>query len=101
MTSARRCQTLYRFHVMAMGQEAMKEVWRAEMRERPQAVHEAVKPNSPKVLRNLLWGMRKNPANWDQKQLNAMHWLQRSTLQSARAWRLKMAVPSVGLSAPS
>ena len=51
------------------------------------------------VLRNLLWSMRKNPANWNQKQRNAMHRLQRSILQSARAWRLKMALRAVYASA--
>lgn len=42
-----------------------------------------------------MWGMRRNPSGWSQPQLNAMHWLQRSTLKSARAWRLKMALREV------
>jgi hypothetical protein len=41
--------------------------------------------------------MHRNPGSWSAKQTNAMHWLQHSTLNSARAWRLKMAVPQVVL----
>ena len=48
-----------------------------------------------KTLRQLLWGMRRNPSTWSARQLDAMHWLQRSTLKSARAWRLKMALREV------
>ena len=39
--------------------------------------------------------MRKNPGGWSQGQTNAMHWLQQSSLKSARAWRLKMALREV------
>jgi transposase len=39
--------------------------------------------------------MRRNPDGWSVKQTNAMHWLQHSTLMSARAWRLKMALRTV------
>ncbi len=42
-----------------------------------------------------MWGMRKNPSGWTQPQTNAMHWLQRSSLKSARAWRLKKALREV------
>ncbi len=42
-----------------------------------------------------MWGMRKNPDGWSRTQTNAMHWLQRSGLKSARAWRLKMALREV------
>lgn len=48
-----------------------------------------------KTLRQLLWGMRRNPASWSRRQLHAMHWLQRSMLESARTWRLKMALREV------
>lgn len=47
------------------------------------------------ALRQLLWGMHKNPASWTQAQFEAMHWLQRSNLKSARAWPLKQA-PRLG-----
>ncbi len=42
-----------------------------------------------------MWGMRKNPQNWTLKQTHTMHWLQRSSLKSARAWRLKMGLREV------
>jgi transposase len=47
------------------------------------------------AAQQLLWGMRRNPSGWTQAQTNAMHWLQHSTLKSARAWRLKMALREV------
>jgi transposase len=88
-----------RFHVIAMANEAMDEVRRQETNDQPQAVKEALGENDRKLLRSLTWGMRKNPKDWSKKQCNAMHWLQRSTLQSARAWRLKMALRAVYASA--
>ena len=36
--------------------------------------------------------MRKDAARWTRAQFEAMHWLQRSNLKSARAWRLKQAL---------
>ena len=39
--------------------------------------------------------MRRNPQGWSVKQTDAMHWLQHSTLKSARAWRLKVALHAV------
>lgn len=84
-----------RFHVVAMANEAMDEVRRTEMSGQPQAVQEALGENERKLLKSLTWGMRKNPGNWTGKQLNTMHWLQHSTLKSARAWRLKMALRAV------
>ena len=84
-----------RFHVIAMANEAMDEVRRAEMSSQPQAVKEALGDNDRKLLKSLTWGMRKNPGGWTGKQLNTMHWLQHSTLKSARAWRLKMALRAV------
>lgn len=39
--------------------------------------------------------MRKNPLGWTAAQTTAMHWLQRSALKSARAWRLRMALREV------
>ena len=61
----------------------------------PQAVKDALGDNDRKLLKSLTWGMRRNPQGWSGKQLNAMHWLQHSTLKSARAWRLKMALRAV------
>lgn len=84
-----------RFHVVKLAIEAMDEVRRTEWREQPQAVAAALGGKDKKVLTGLMWGMRKNPSGWSGKQLNAMHWLQHSTLKAARAWRLKMALREV------
>lgn len=81
-----------RFHVVALANAAMDEVRREEMRSSAAAVREAVGAQSKKTLRQLLWGMRKNPVSWTRAQFEAMHWLQRSNLKSARAWRLKQAL---------
>jgi transposase len=84
-----------RFHVIAMAHEAMDGVRRTEMSTQPQAVKEALGDNDRALLKSLTWGMRRNPQGWSAKQTNAMHWLQHSTLKSARAWRLKMALRAV------
>jgi len=84
-----------RFHVVAMANEAMDEVRRAEMSEDASAVHAALAGQGGHPLKSLMWGMRKNPSGWNAKQLDAMYWLQRSMLKSARAWRLKMALREV------
>lgn len=84
-----------RFHVIALANEAMDAVRRDEMREQPAAVRKAMGGEDKKVLKNLRWGMRKNPSEWSAKQTNAMHWLQHSNLKSARAWRLKQALREV------
>jgi transposase len=84
-----------RFHVVSMAIEAMDQVRRAEMVEDSQQVHAALGADDRRTLRQLMWGMRRNPAGWSTRQINAMHWLQRSGLKSARAWRLKMALREV------
>lgn len=84
-----------RFHVVSMAIEAMDQVRRTEMAEDAAAVRQMLGGGERKTLRQLLWGMRRNPAGWSKGQLQAMHWLQRSTLKSARAWRLKMALREV------
>ena len=84
-----------RFHMIAMAIQAMDEVRREELKAEPEQVALALSGADPKTRRNLLWGMRKNPARWNATQLDAMHWLQRSTLKSARAWRLRMALREV------
>ena len=84
-----------RFHVVSMAIEAMDQVRRAEMAQDAPAVREALGGGGRKTLRQLMWGMRRNPAGWSKGQLHAMHRLQRSTLKSARAWRLKMALREV------
>ena len=84
-----------RFHVIAMAHEAMDEVRREETSTQPKAIKEALGDNDRKLLKSLTWGMRKNLNDWSIKQTNAMHWLQHSTLKSARAWRLKVALRAV------
>ena len=84
-----------RFHVVAMAIDAMDKVRQAEMRDEPGAVATALGTNDRKTIKGLMWAMRKNPDGWSIKQTNAMHWLQRSSLKSARAWRLKMALRAV------
>lgn len=84
-----------RFHVFAMANEAMDLVRRAEMRDDAAAVRSALGTHDRKTLKQLMWGMRRNPSGWSRPQLNAMHRLQQSTLKSARAWRLKMALREV------
>jgi transposase len=69
----------------------MDEVRREEMRSTPKAVKAAV-GDDRKAVKSMMWAMRKNPSGWTDTQFNTMHWLQRSTLKSARAWRLKQAL---------
>jgi len=84
-----------RFHVVALATEAMDAVRREEMRTQPAAVRKALGGSDRKVLKGLVWGMRKNPKGWSLNQTESMHWLQRSNLKSARAWRLKQALREV------
>jgi transposase len=84
-----------RFHVVALANEAMDAVRREEMRTQPAAVREALGSTDRKVLKGLMWSMRKNPAGWSPKQTDVMHWLQRSNLKSTRVWRLKQALREV------
>ena len=84
-----------RFHVIAMAIQAMDEVRREELRSQPEEVAAALVNAGPKARRNLRWAMRKNPKGWTAGQTDAMHWLQRSGLKSARAWRLRMALREV------
>jgi len=77
-----------RFHVIAMANKAMDEVRIAEMREQPRAVR-AVVGTERKVIKGMMWGMRRAPADWNTREMNTMYHLQRSNLKSARAWRLK------------
>ncbi len=83
------------FHVVSMAIEAMDQVRRTELVENAQAVRSALGGDDHKTLKQLMWGMRRNPSGWGHGQLHALHWLQHSTLKSARAWRLKMALREV------
>ena len=84
-----------RFHVIALANEAMDAVRRDEMRTSASAVREAVGEADRKGVKRLIWAMRKNPEGWSRKQIETMHWLQRSNLKSARAWRMKQALREV------
>lgn len=84
-----------RFHVIALANEAMDTVRREEMRTATAAVRQAVGATDEKGVKRLFWAMRKNPESWNRKQIDTMHWLQRSNLKSARAWRLKQALREV------
>jgi len=84
-----------RFHVVAMAGEAMDQVRRTEVAEEASAVREALGAAGPTAMRQMMWAMRRNPSGWTAKQTATMHWLQRSKLKSARAWRLKMGLRAV------
>ena len=70
------------FHVVALASRALDQVRRAEARTEPD-------------LRGSRWALLKDARHWSGAQLNLMHWLQRSGLKTARAWRLKEALRSV------
>lgn len=84
-----------RFHVVALANDAMDEVRKAEWRNESVRVQQELGELSPRERRSILWGLRKNPSGWSARQTNAMHWLQRANLKTARAWRLKMALREV------
>ena len=84
-----------RFHIVKLAGEAMDEVRRAEWKDESARVQAELGELSAKERRSIVWGMRRNPKDWSQTQLNAMHWLQRANLKTARAWRLKMALREV------
>lgn len=70
------------FHVVALANEALDQVRRAEVKQVGD-------------LKHIRWGTLKDAANWTRKQIDQMHWLQRTNLQTARAWRLKQALRQV------
>ena len=84
-----------RYHVVALANQAMDEVRRAEWRGEAQLVQQALGDLGSRERRSILWAMRRNPSGWSPTQAEAMHWLQRANLKSARAWRLKMALREV------
>lgn len=71
-----------RFHLVKLGNEALDQVRRAEVKREP-------------ALKGTRWGTLKAPGDWTREQINDMHWLNHSNLQTARAWRLKEALRSV------
>lgn len=81
-----------RFHLMAMADEATEQVRRHKMAQDASGVRMAMCNADRKTHRCLCWGMLRNPSNWTAGQTVAMIWLQHSTLTSACAWRLRMAL---------
>lgn len=67
------------FHVVALASKALDQVRRAETKLEPD-------------LKGSRWALLKRADNWTREQINTMHWLQRSDLKTARAWRLKEAL---------
>ena len=84
-----------RYHVVALANQAMDEVRSAEWKTESQRVNEELGHLSARERRSVLWGMRRNPSSWSNTQIQAMHWLQRANLKSARGWRLKMGLREV------
>ena len=84
-----------RFHIVKLAGEAMDEVRRAEWKTESERVQQELGDLTAQERRSIIWGLRRNPASWSQTQLNAMHWLQRANLKTARAWRLKMGLRTV------
>jgi transposase len=71
-----------RFHVVALSSKALDEVRRTEVKSEPE-------------LKGTRWSLQKKPADWTVKQTQTMHWLQRSNLKTARAWRIKEALRAI------
>jgi len=65
--------------VVALASRALDQVRRAEVKLAPE-------------LKGSHWALLKRAAHWYRKQIDTMHWLQRSGLKTARALRLKEAL---------
>lgn len=70
------------FHVVALASRALDEVRRAQVKTEPD-------------LKGSRWALLKRASGWTREQIKQMHWLQRSGLKTARAWRLKEALRRV------
>ena len=64
------------FHISQLVHDAVDEVRRAEVKQEAS-------------LKGSRWGLLKSPKDWSRDQITDMHWLQRSGLKTARAWRMK------------
>jgi len=84
-----------RFHVAALAGKAMDEVRSAEFKTRASAVAQALGELDRVSRRSLSWAMRTHHTAWSQRHMQAMYSLQRTNLQSARAWRMKVALAQV------
>jgi transposase len=70
------------FHMVALANAALDQVRRAEVKQVGD-------------LKHIRWGTLKDAVNWTRKQLEQMYRLQRTNLQTARAWWLKQALREV------
>lgn len=77
-----------RFHLIKLANEALEQVRREEVKTEPD-------------LKGTRWGTLKDARHWNRQQINDMHWLSRSKLKTARAWRLKEALRTVMIEAGS
>ena len=64
------------FHVSKLVHDALDEVRRSEVKQEAS-------------LKGARWALLKSPKDWSLQQITDMHWLQRSGLKAARAWRIK------------
>jgi transposase len=64
------------FHVSQLVHDALDEVRRSEVKQEAS-------------LKGSRWALLKSPKDWSFQQITEMHWLQRSGLKVARAWRMK------------
>lgn len=71
-----------RFHVIQMANSAVDLVRREELKSEP-------------TLKRTRWGWLKDARRWSMEQFNDMHWLTRTRLKTARAWRLKEALRDI------
>jgi transposase len=71
-----------RFHVIQMANAALEQVRREELRSQPE-------------LKRTRWGWLKDFKKWTPQQIQDMHWLTRTRLKTARAWRLKEALRDI------
>lgn len=70
------------FHVVALASKALDQVRRAKTKREPD-------------LKGSRWALLKHADHWTREQINTMHWLQRSGLKTARAWRLKETLRTI------
>ena len=76
------------FHVVALASQALDQVRRAEVKTQPDLKHSR-------------WALLKDAKRWSDTQICTMHWLQRSTLKTARAWRMKEALRNLYAARPA
>ena len=72
------------FHISQLIHDALDEVRRAEVKQ-------------DASLKGSRWGLLKSPIDWTTEQTTDMHWLQRSGLKTARAWRMKQRFKEIHL----